>query len=120
MTTPVGVDSILSQIKQMRQQSAMPTPAPIQPPSTPAVGVTQGVEGAGKVSFGGMFQQSVQAVNQMQQAGAAKASAFEAGENISLTEVMVSLQKADVSFKAMVEVRNKMIDAYQEIMRMSV
>ena len=113
MTTPVGVDSILSQIKQMRTQSTMPMSTPVAP-------VGQGVDEVKKASFGGMFQQSVDAVNQMQKTGAAKASAFEAGENISLTEVMVSLQKADVSFKAMVEVRNKMIDAYQEIMRMSV
>lgn len=113
MTTPVGVDSILSQIKQMRSQSAMPMPAPIAP-------VEQGVGEVKQASFGGMFQQSVDAVNQMQKTGAAKVSTFEAGGNISLTEVMVSLQKADVSFKAMVEVRNKMIDAYQEIMRMSV
>ena len=49
------------------------------------------------------------------------ATAWERGDSeISLTQVMVSLQKADVSFKAMMEVRNKMVDAYQEVMRMSV
>lgn len=117
MTTPVGVDNILSQIRQMRQ---MTQPQPIQPAApTPlqAPGAVSAPEAGG---FTQMMKQSVDAVNQMQQTGRAKATAFELGEDISLTEVMVSLQKADVSFKALVEVRNKFIDAYQEIMRMSV
>ena len=72
-------------------------------------------------SFGGMLKASVQAVNQTQQQAGAMATAWERGDSeVSLTQVMVSLQKADVSFKAMMEVRNKMVDAYQEVMRMSV
>ena len=47
-------------------------------------------------------------------------TAFERGDlNVSITEVMVNMQKAQVSFKAAVEVRNKLVDAYQEVMRMS-
>jgi flagellar hook-basal body complex protein FliE len=63
----------------------------------------------------------VDAVNATQQRAQQATSAWERGDSeASLTQVMVSLQKADVSFKAMMEVRNKMVDAYQEVMRMSI
>ena len=49
------------------------------------------------------------------------AEAFEAGtENVDLADVMISLQKASLSFKAMTEVRNQLVNAYQEIMNMPV
>jgi flagellar hook-basal body complex protein FliE len=45
--------------------------------------------------------------------------AFEAGAaNISLADVMVSTQKASVSFQAMLQVRNKLVEAYQDVMNM--
>jgi flagellar hook-basal body complex protein FliE len=56
------------------------------------------------------------------QAKAAKmSSAFERGDpGIDLAQVMIQGQKADLSFRAMTEVRNKMVDAYKEIMNMSI
>jgi len=46
---------------------------------------------------------------------------FEQGDpGVSLTQVMVASQKASVSFQAMTQVRNKLIDAYQEVMNMQV
>ncbi|MEL0028805.1 MAG: flagellar hook-basal body complex protein FliE [Perlucidibaca sp.] len=115
-----GVDQILGQIRAMRQMT-----------STPGVGGAEGLpapqglqapaQAPAADSFGGMLKASVQAVNQTQQQAGTMATAWERGDSeVSLTQVMVSLQKADVSFKAMMEVRNKMVDAYQEIMRMSV
>ncbi|MDH5446334.1 MAG: flagellar hook-basal body complex protein FliE [Gammaproteobacteria bacterium] len=71
--------------------------------------------------FAKLLQQSINKVNELQQTGSAKAQSFQKGDpNMQLSEVMVSLQKADVSFKAMVEVRNKLVSAYQEIMNMQV
>ncbi len=47
------------------------------------------------------------------------ASAFETGSgDASLPEVMISMQKASVSFQAMVQVRNKLLDAYNDVMNM--
>ena len=49
------------------------------------------------------------------------AQAFEMGaEGVDLADVMVSLQKADISFRALTEVRNNLVSAYQEIMNMPV
>ena len=72
-------------------------------------------------SFAQLLQQSINKVNELQQTGNAKAQAFQKGDpDMQLSEVMVSLQKANVSFTAMVEVRNKLVSAYQEIMNMQV
>lgn len=72
-------------------------------------------------SFADLLRQSIAKVNEIQQAGNTLEQSFQKGDpNVQLSEVMVSLQKADVSFQAMVEVRNKLVSAYQEIMNMQV
>ncbi|MFK8053591.1 MAG: flagellar hook-basal body complex protein FliE [Woeseiaceae bacterium] len=73
------------------------------------------------VDFSALLNQSLSKVNELQTTGAAKAAAFEAGApDADLTQVMVSLQKASLSFQAMTEVRNKLVNAYQEVMNMPV
>jgi len=115
MTSPVGVDSILQQIRTLRQQTQQPLQAPGGPQS-PA-----GVQAPAATGFENLLKQSVDSVNALQDQSDKLKSAYERGDgNVSLTQVMVSLQKADVSFRSVVEVRNKMIDAYHEVMRMSV
>lgn len=72
-------------------------------------------------NFADLLKQSIDKVNQTQQAGSALSQSFQKGDpNVELTEVMVSLQKANVSFQAMVEVRNKLVSAYQDVMNMQV
>ena len=71
--------------------------------------------------FSSLLKQSIDKVNDTQQAAAKLSNAFSAGDpNIDVTEVMVALQKAGVAFQAMTEVRNKLVTAYQDIMSMSV
>lgn len=71
--------------------------------------------------FGNLLQKSINAVNETQQTSAALKSGFQTGTgNASLVEVMIAGQKADLSFRAMTEVRNKLVTAYQEIMNMPV
>jgi flagellar hook-basal body complex protein FliE len=71
------------------------------------------------VDFSTLLKQSVDKVNETQVQANKLATAFERGDTeTSLSEVMVSLQKANVSFQAMVQVRNKLVDAYKEIMSM--
>lgn len=69
--------------------------------------------------FSALLKQSIDKVNETQMQAGKLAAAFERGETeASLSEVMVSLQKANVSFQAMVQVRNKLVDAYRDIMNM--
>jgi len=73
------------------------------------------------VDFSTMLKGAVDQVNETQQNAAAMAQAMEMGDpNVDLTDVMVNLQKANISFQAMVQVRNKLVAAYQDIMNMPV
>ena len=72
-------------------------------------------------SFSTLLKDSIDKVNENQQKAGGMAEAFEKGDpDTNLSEVMVALQKADLSFKAMTEVRNRLVSAYQEIMNMPV
>jgi len=69
--------------------------------------------------FASMLKQSIDSVNQSQQASSKLTEAFETGRSdVSLAEVMIASQKASVSFQAMLQVRNKLIDAYKDVMSM--
>jgi len=71
--------------------------------------------------FADLFKQSVNKVNELQQISKANSTAFEMGDpNVSLADAMVSMQKASIAFQAMSQVRNKVVQAYQEVMSMSV
>ncbi len=72
-------------------------------------------------SFGALLQRSINAVNDTQQQSAALKKAFELGDpDLDLASVMIASQKASVSFQAMVQVRNRLVDAYKDIMNMPI
>ncbi len=76
-------------------------------------------ETSNNVDFSALLKQSINGVNETQQTSGKMAQQFEMGEtDVSLAEVMISAQKANVSFQAMVQVRNKLVDAYKEVMNM--
>lgn len=81
----------------------------------------EAASGADKPDFSQLLKQSVNAVNETQKHAGKLTEQFQAGDpNTDLSQVMVALEKASVSFEAMKQVRNKLVDAYQEIMRMSI
>ncbi|MBD1553958.1 flagellar hook-basal body complex protein FliE [Pseudomonas typographi] len=90
-----------------------------------AMGSTQSAAAAsqteGGSSFADLLSGAVNKVNDTQQAADQLANAFEIGtQGVDLTDVMVSSQKASVSFQALTQVRNKLVQAYQDIMQMQV
>ena len=79
------------------------------------------VEASSATNFGDMLKTSLSAVNEAQQSASDLKVGFETGtSDTSLAEVMIASQKADLSFRAVTEVRNKLITAYQDIMNMPV
>ncbi len=79
------------------------------------------VQEGGSTDFKTFLTDSISSVNESQQASATLKDSFQRGDpDTSLTEVMLQVQKADLSFRAMTEVRNKLVTAYQEIMNMPV
>lgn len=59
-------------------------------------------------------------VSQKQTAASDAISGMLSGKNVSLHQAMISMEEANVSFQMMVEVRNKLLDSYQELMRMQI
>lgn len=71
--------------------------------------------------FGSMLKQAVNAVNDVQHEAKDKRNAFEMGDrSVTLADTMVTAAKAGVAFDATVQVRNKFVEAYKEIMSMPV
>jgi len=73
------------------------------------------------VDFQNILKNAVENVNNAQNAAQAKAQAFSAGNSdTSLEEVIVSLQKANLSLQGMIAVRNRLVDAYKEVTSLQV
>ena len=81
-----------------------------------AAGETQPAES----SFAGVVGNLVQDVNAKQNVMEQSLRDLQSGQNVSLHQTMISIQEASVSFQLMVEVRNKLLESYQELMRMQV
>lgn len=76
---------------------------------------------AGGTDFAAVLRNSIEQVNQTQQQADGMAANFAAGDgNANLHDVMIALQKANVSFQEMVQVRNKLVTAYHDVMNMQV
>lgn len=86
--------------------------------------VTQGKTDQGSVQGGADFSQilksTLEQVNQAQQTAQKMTQDFAAGDNVNLQDVMINLQKANLSFQEMVQVRNKLVSAYHDIMNIQV
>lgn len=97
-------------LQQIRSLSAQMQPAAAGAPSQEAGGISE---------FARLLQKGVGAVNESQQRAGALSEAFERGAaGVELPDVMLELQKASVSFRALTEVRNRLVTAYQDIMNM--
>ncbi|MCC7256914.1 MAG: flagellar hook-basal body complex protein FliE [Gammaproteobacteria bacterium] len=76
---------------------------------------------AAGVDFGDLLRRSIEQVNEQQSAASSLLTRFEGGaQDVSVAEVMISMQKASLSFQAMNEVRNRLVEAYQQIMNMPI
>ncbi|BBB28667.1 flagellar hook-basal body complex protein FliE [Neptunomonas japonica] len=74
------------------------------------------VDGEG---FGDLLKNAIDKVNDTQMEASRMATAFEQGDpRVELTQVMIQMQKASVSFEAMTQVRNKLVTAYEDVMKM--
>jgi flagellar hook-basal body complex protein FliE len=71
--------------------------------------------------FSSYLTDALGSVNDQQKTSNNLATAFERGDpGVDITQVMISMEKASISFQALTQVRNKMVDAYRDIMNMPV
>jgi flagellar hook-basal body complex protein FliE len=101
----INANHLLDQIRTLGRDLQ-----PTAPPATPEAN-----------NFGDMLKTTIDAVNDAQKyAGDLKVGFTNGTTDKSLAEVMIASQKADLSFRAATEVRNKLVSAYQDIMNMPV
>ncbi|MEM7277222.1 MAG: flagellar hook-basal body complex protein FliE [Pseudomonadota bacterium] len=105
--TEITRASVLAQIRDMTELASARLETPAASSTAP--------------SFGDTLKNSLNAVNELQQTSAAMATKFQAGDSdTTLVNVMLASQKSSLAFHATTEVRNKLVNAYQEIMNMPV
>ncbi|MBF0528582.1 MAG: flagellar hook-basal body complex protein FliE [Deltaproteobacteria bacterium] len=76
--------------------------------------------GSGELGFKDALNEAIDKVNTLQVQAHGAMEDLSTGKTADFHETMIAMQKADVSFKMLMQVRNKVMSAYQEIMRMSV
>ncbi len=104
------IDRVLAQIRSIASQTRAGAVQPQQAQQTPQTGPSE---------FANILRTGIDQVNQTQQRASALADAFQRGQpGVELPQVMLEMQKASVSFRAVTEVRNRLISAYQDIMNM--
>jgi flagellar hook-basal body complex protein FliE len=74
----------------------------------------------GDESFADMIRDAVNSVDQMQKSAESSAEAVIAGDEENIHEVMIAMEKAQLSFQLMVEIRNRAVETYQELSRMQI
>lgn len=111
------INAVLQQMRQIRDQTqAGKSLAPVGMD----VAKPESVSDPSRADFGGALRQAIDAVNDLQQTAATSSNDFAAGRETDLVKVMIDSQKANVGFQAMVQVRNRMVTAYQDIMNMPI
>ena len=106
----IDVNGLLQQMRTLSAQARLEPRAP---------SATSSVEGM--PDFGSLLKKSIDGVSSSQNSASALADKFERGDpGTDIGSVMVALQRADLSFRAVTEVRNKLVDAYKDIMNMQV
>ena len=99
-----NIDQVMNQMRALAQNNNMP----------------EWQETSG-VDFSAILKESVEKVNSYQNEAAELKQAYAIGDSdVDIPEVMIAIQKASISFEAATEVRNKLLNAYQEIMNMQV
>jgi len=109
---PIDTTRLLMELRSLAAESQR----------APGIGIGAGPGAAASgPDFGSVLKASIGEVNSLQQNAASLASAFEQGQpGVDITRVMVEAQKASLAFRAMSEVRNRLVSAYQEVMNMPI
>jgi len=102
----------------MTQISIGPINPNLQLPEVPGARKAEG-SGSGE-GFGQVLRDAINTTNDLQKQSNQEIEKLMTGETQDLHETMIAVQKADLSFQMMMQVRNKLLQAYQEIMRMQV
>ncbi len=111
MSNISAVDGLLAQMRVAAAAAGMSAP------SVSAMSASQPAQ----ASFSGVLKSALDGVAQSQATSESMQKAFVMGdENVSLSDTMIAVQKASINFQAAVQVRSKVVQAYNDIMNMQV
>jgi flagellar hook-basal body complex protein FliE len=111
----MGIDRVMALRAQILERNAALSRANDAPAAT---GTTSAAPA--KPSFAATLEDAFQQVNQSQNQAGALSEAYERGETIDIAKVMMARQQASIGFEATLQVRNKLLSAYKDIMSMPV
>jgi len=113
---PVGMESLLARLNAAREALSQGVEAAAGGIARP--GVPKAAQG---VDFGSLLKASVDGVDRVQTQASTLANQFQLGDpKVSLEETMVAVQKASLSFQQLVQIRNRVVAAYHDVMNMQV
>lgn len=109
----MSVPAIQSALQQLQVLASQATGQP--------AGAAQAAEVAGQGGFAAELRASVRRIEALQETAGSKAIALQTGEpGVELADVMLDMQKANIAFQMGVQVRNRLLNAYKDVMNMQV
>jgi len=113
-----GVERVMALRAQILERNTALARAGQSGGAAPATGATGAAQGA--PSFTQSLENALSKVNETQQKAGALSESYERGETVDIAKVMLARQEASVGFEATLQVRNKILSAYKDIMSMPV
>lgn len=116
--TVINTNSVMAMRAAILQQNAA-----LREASSAADAAAPSVSGssaAGATNFGAAMKSALNEVNALQNQSSEAAAAYERGETTDIASVMLAKQQASIGFEATLQVRNKLLSAYKDIMSMPV
>ncbi len=119
MVERADISSVLTQIRSM--QSQMPRPEGVTSPINPGVGGVSSTQKAGAPGFGEMMSNAINEVNGLSKTSGELQNAYMRGdEGVDLARVMIAMNKSSVATEALIQGRNRLVQAYESIMKMPI
>lgn len=117
----IDTQRLLMEMRAVAQQAQLGGNNGIQPAQDIA-GAESAVDASGaSTDFAGLMRQAIDNVNKRDQDADKLVEKLEMGDpNVELSEVMIQAQKASLAFQAMTQVRNKLVEAYKDVMSMPI
>ena len=115
----LSVDNVMALRQSILQRNSalQDAASTVASPGTSGAG---GAQGTGGADFATALKDAIQGVSGLQDQAGAAATAFEKGETTDIAAVMLAKQQASIGFETTLQVRNKLLSAYKDIMSMPV
>ena len=118
--TSINASSLLALRSQILQQNSALQKAAATGPALPVTGAQPTTQATPSSDFGSALKGALEQVNGLQTKADAISNSYERGDTTDIAAVMLAREQASVGFQATLQVRNKLLSAYKDIMSMPV